>query len=777
MKTTITAFFSMLAISILILTPWQESPLCAFEKNISAQIKEGETGTGRGLFIRKADPGNRQNSSTGAPGVIDLLPEEGSAAPVSVTLVITFTGPMDRESVEKGFSLFPGKDEPLPGENQATPGAFFWAGRMVAFRPDAALVPGVTYTIHIEKTAKNENGIPMESDYTSRFTTFASQKITCPVIADTTVFMGTARDGKGFPEAGPFGGALLYASAHPGVDARVFMKFDLEELSGYTGDKIVSARVFYTMMYPADEELPYGIPSPAATSMYGFIRALSFDSADNPEGGDASFVIWDETPSGYTDRDHRPGYAPEGTRITALHNTGPFTRWSWDITPIVKGWASGWIPKNGIELADHDDQADRRLGEGMGYCWVLASKEDAANAPYLEVVVRTDPKVGFDGAQDPATCIRPGEALPLHAFPGLGESISWEVFTPMGEPAGNHYFEKTHGSPFSGIFTADETCGRFRIRVSDAYEEAEISFGVCHPDVNIVQDRRFPLFPGKNAPEDALVNMMSNLRRDMGETGGIRDILLDTRENPLDTARSGFTGIGGTGRENLARAVISHVGAQDSGELNLPLFDKDGTPDICTRMTIPEQRENSAFYAVFMDTSLQTLDESSKIYRVVFFDENGLPLPAPPVAEMILEMEFNRYYIMEDQLREKEYQIRYAPATGDFFGPLKPDNPMAVPVENIVSVDYDRGILRFLAPYPGSYGIMILEEEDDTGNTGEKPADGGDADSGGGSCFMTNTFSRTHAYGNVFFPAGIMAWIFISRKAFSCLQKKPAPCP
>jgi Tol biopolymer transport system component len=58
-----------------------------------------------------------------------------------------FERPMDRRSVERAFSIEP-----------ATPGAFFWRGQQLSFRPDAPLLPTTTYTVTLAPGLRDERG-------------------------------------------------------------------------------------------------------------------------------------------------------------------------------------------------------------------------------------------------------------------------------------------------------------------------------------------------------------------------------------------------------------------------------------------------------------------------------------------------------------------------------------------------------------------------------------------------------------------------------------------
>lgn len=98
------------------------------------------------------------------PGVIDSAPQ-GANTNTTPSVVITFSEPMSRNSVEQAFSLTP-----------AMNGAFQWSAdsRVVTFTPARALLSGTTYFVAIDSSAKDRAGNGMLQSKTFQFSTSAS---------------------------------------------------------------------------------------------------------------------------------------------------------------------------------------------------------------------------------------------------------------------------------------------------------------------------------------------------------------------------------------------------------------------------------------------------------------------------------------------------------------------------------------------------------------------------------------------------------------------------
>lgn len=73
----------------------------------------------------------------------------------NVTIGMEFTEAMDRQSVERAFSIIP-----------QVQGNFIWNGDSVEFKPSRNLNPETRYQISVDTSAKNINGLKLSSKYT-----------------------------------------------------------------------------------------------------------------------------------------------------------------------------------------------------------------------------------------------------------------------------------------------------------------------------------------------------------------------------------------------------------------------------------------------------------------------------------------------------------------------------------------------------------------------------------------------------------------------------------
>jgi hypothetical protein len=98
------------------------------------------------------------------PEISTNSPSDGGVnIPVGTTIALTFSEPMNQSSVENAFSLKDSGDGSVAGE-------FSWNGNTVTFTPDTRLYPLTQYTIRLDTTAKDLSGNPLQSDFTSQFT-------------------------------------------------------------------------------------------------------------------------------------------------------------------------------------------------------------------------------------------------------------------------------------------------------------------------------------------------------------------------------------------------------------------------------------------------------------------------------------------------------------------------------------------------------------------------------------------------------------------------------
>ena len=101
-----------------------------------------------------------------APQVVQTYPKDGEAdVPTSVIIKISFNVPMDEASVKGAFQMMDEFGTPVPGQ-------LFWnSSQDLGFTPDQLLSLGTKYTVTIFKSAKSQEGVPMENDYSFSFIT------------------------------------------------------------------------------------------------------------------------------------------------------------------------------------------------------------------------------------------------------------------------------------------------------------------------------------------------------------------------------------------------------------------------------------------------------------------------------------------------------------------------------------------------------------------------------------------------------------------------------
>src|SRR5206468_1974039 len=95
------------------------------------------------------------------PSITDSRPV-GANTNLTPWIVITFSEPMNRASVEQGFSITPGID-----------GSFVWSSdfRTVSFVPTRELQSGTTYAVVIDSSARDLAGNTMAGSKTFQFST------------------------------------------------------------------------------------------------------------------------------------------------------------------------------------------------------------------------------------------------------------------------------------------------------------------------------------------------------------------------------------------------------------------------------------------------------------------------------------------------------------------------------------------------------------------------------------------------------------------------------
>ena len=96
---------------------------------------------------------------------LDFSPENGADdVPITTPIGISFSQPMDRESVEERLRVEP-----------AAEGQFVWEGNDASFVPQAALSPATAYSVTLKAGSVSEGGRQMQEDLDWRFRTRVPQ--------------------------------------------------------------------------------------------------------------------------------------------------------------------------------------------------------------------------------------------------------------------------------------------------------------------------------------------------------------------------------------------------------------------------------------------------------------------------------------------------------------------------------------------------------------------------------------------------------------------------
>jgi outer membrane protein assembly factor BamB len=111
---------------------------------------------------------------TVAPTVVDYAPN-GTSIPIGTPIMLRFSEPMNRTSVEGAFSAVP-----------AISGTFSWFGDTLNLDLTGPLWYSMPYTITVGTAAKDAAGNPLESPFSWQFTTTSTPDTTPPVVRSTT---------------------------------------------------------------------------------------------------------------------------------------------------------------------------------------------------------------------------------------------------------------------------------------------------------------------------------------------------------------------------------------------------------------------------------------------------------------------------------------------------------------------------------------------------------------------------------------------------------------
>jgi hypothetical protein len=102
-----------------------------------------------------------------APAVSSVSPADASRnAPVSTTVTVTFSEPMDRASSEASFWLARSDGAPVSG-------SFTWSGSTMTFRPSVPLAADASYQARVAAMARDVAGNPLAAERVWQFSTAA----------------------------------------------------------------------------------------------------------------------------------------------------------------------------------------------------------------------------------------------------------------------------------------------------------------------------------------------------------------------------------------------------------------------------------------------------------------------------------------------------------------------------------------------------------------------------------------------------------------------------
>jgi hypothetical protein len=610
------------------------------------------------------------------PTVVVRSPTGSVSVPDSIR--ITFSEPMDAQSVETAFSLTP-----------AAAGSFTWEGVTLTFTPDMSLAADLTYTVALAASAADLTGNPLEAAVSWDFTTLQASTLRCPVEADTYVLFGGMGGGVGYPQGSSMGEYKLKAGAVSIVDARVLMRFDLSPITdlGLTADQIVRADLVYTMLDGADG-MDVGPPAAAGTPMYGFIHVLDTETREKTGETVAPF-LWTEAAfsEGYVNMDNKPWYAPGAPWGVAEHVSGPDSQGQVEVTNLVLGWLEGRWANNGLELRDRDDRSDSNSDYGDGYSWHLASREDEQQGPYL-MVTYDEARLRILDPSAARTATAPGETRILTAAGGDADAYQWQALGPDGSDRTAGVLSAATGTNIR--FTAPAAHGLTTIILSDGSQATQVAIGVglgAEP-----ANPRAPLYLDTDitAEEAALLETLcADLLVRLGR-GGSLDWVLRADDR-------GLIRIGGTGLDDGAQVLIVPIdrpaalempltfslGSRGGGSLELEM---DGTS-----LTTEAER----IYAVLMDTGRRAHGNASNIYFFGLYDDAGTLLPAEAVTRLRMAIPFNSQVTTGEALSSGTYAVLQADSLADFFSGDEAAAQRTISTDAFVAVDTAEGQVSF----------------------------------------------------------------------------------
>lgn len=102
-----------------------------------------------------------EEPDTKPPLITSIIPESGETSiAIDAPIAVTFSEPMDKDSVESAFSIYPSVE-----------GKLVWSDNTMTFYPAVDLDYGASYAIIIDAGAKDLAGNSLEQSYSWEFTT------------------------------------------------------------------------------------------------------------------------------------------------------------------------------------------------------------------------------------------------------------------------------------------------------------------------------------------------------------------------------------------------------------------------------------------------------------------------------------------------------------------------------------------------------------------------------------------------------------------------------
>ncbi len=653
------------------------------------------------------------------PTVASTYPVDNGSLSVTGTMTITFSEAMDPDTAKGAFSITP-----------EVGGTLSWAGAgqtTLVFTPGTALASESQYTVTIAATAADAAGNTLLEAYSFTFTTLAANIIQCDVSADTYVLFGGMGGGVGYPQGTSQGQYRLKAGAVSLVDARILMRFDLTPLTdiGLTAEDVVSAKLVYTMLTEDDDaSMDVGPPASAGTTMYGFIYVLDPDTCEYT-GDTVEPFYWTEDVQGdgYVDMENKPWYVSGAPTVLAGHSTGPDTVGRVDISSILKGWLSGLWENNGIELKDQDDQSDPDSEYGDGYSWHLASREDADQAPVLEVIYDTDQLRIVDRAAA-SESLASGESRQFEAGGGDSSNYKWQATAPDGTDISAAALSTASGS--TTTFTAPSLAGIVTITLTSGTESDQVFIGIGTQ----TGPSQAPLYLSSDTTEEeaaCLAGICENLLDEMGQFASFTRICIN------DNGDGAF--VGGTGQNGGAEMTIGVIDnpARQTTPVDIILDTLDGKSITVTISFDDVTADVSRIYIAAVDTGGLGPGGASGIYLFELYDENGDVLNANTIGALTITLPYDKSQTGSSPFTSGAWGVGHADDYDTFLSGDTDSGISTIPQEDFEEVDETNQTVSFNTTHCSAFGLVSGSGEGWTTTTAED-------ESLGGGCFIGSLF-------------------------------------